>query len=291
MISNGKKNTGISIAEYALIFALVAIVAIPTLSILGDAIASGLRDNEPTSRADALFALLGGSGANTGAGTEAVAGMGTSPPQGQPLSNVAFNYNPQTGMVEIILPDGSSGGSMTTSADGTRILAQNLADLASNPALPPQERQQLQNLSNLGFKIAAEEEKLLAKYPQLAEGENVDLNFFNPSMGLDTTLYFDYQDFTAAYEKLSAQLKSSEVEELKASVDTNAALISQLAYHNFVEMQMRPENGAASWRQGDAASKMVTADGTIAIETYQYEVAETPAVTEEASSELQDSGV
>ncbi len=290
-----RRTAGKTIAEYALILALLVLVAIPALSYLGRVITEGYRQNEPTSKAGQLFALLGGSGQGM-AGTfgENVRGVfDRGLFSSQPVDNVLFHYNSETGVVEVLLPDGSSAASAATSADGTRILAQNLLDAGLAADLAPEQQAELENLSRLAFKLAEEEEMLIRKYPQLADGENVNLKVFMAYEGqkVDSTIYYDYLAFTDAYERLSGQLGQSTdpaLAAVKETVDTNATLVSQLAYKNFVEMQTQRKNGAASSTERKAEEAVVKAAD---VDITEITVEETPPETRAAGQDLRNSGV
>jgi Flp pilus assembly pilin Flp len=280
-----RNQPGNTIAEYALILALVAVIAMPVVTFMGGMLEQSYRNNEPMSKADDLFALLDAKTPSGGSGPEMVETSASSgikaQPSGQPVGNVYFNYNPATGLVEVLLPNGSATGSTTTSADGTELLAKNLANLLSTYQndLTPVQQDKLNQLSSLGYKLAAEERKLLQAYPELATGASIDLNVFTGK--LDSTIYYDYLDFKSMYEMLASQLNGTDPQtvQIKQVLDTNAALISQLAYKNFIEVQTRPENyGGETGMIGPAKAGVVSGN----IDITAITISETPVVTEAA---------
>jgi hypothetical protein len=279
-----RSRSGKTLAEYALLLELIVLVSVPAVIFLGGNVENLYLGSDPIGKAQPLFSLL--APANKTAGAPATSPAGS----GQPLSNVFFNYDPATGMVSVFLPGGSPAGTTTTSADGTQLLAQNLADILINNGslLTPEQQDTLGDLSRLGFKLADAERDLLARYPALATGQNVNLQVFDGS-NLDSSIYYDYQAFNQAYSDLIASLDPNDpvTANIIQAIETNSSIISQLAYYNFIEMQARPENTPGTSWDVTAAQGMVC-DG---VDVTQITADQSPVVTDQASQNLQGQGV
>jgi hypothetical protein len=89
------------------------------------------------------------------------------------------------------------------------------------------------------------------------------------------------------YQMLAGQFDPNDPRQaqIKEVLDTNAALISQLAYENFIEMQSRVENSDAS-RPSMAKAGVVSGN----IDITAITISETPVVTEAASSNISTTG-
>ncbi len=86
-------KSGKTLAEYALILFLVALVSIPALQILGNAIDGLLREGNAPSKAGQLFALLNSNGGATDAGSP-VSGAGGGNGEGSETSEIEVGPDP-----------------------------------------------------------------------------------------------------------------------------------------------------------------------------------------------------
>ncbi len=299
---------GNTLAEYFIIFALVAIAAIPAVSFLGNMISDGFSNNgNIQSRGAQLFGLLnsGGGGSVATATTPSLfPGLSS---KGQPVSNVYFNYNPKTGRAEVIVPDGSATGRKATSAEGTKILAQNMKNAIeqAESRLSESETQQLTKISNLAFELADMEKAILEKYPKLLEGTDKNLYMFGsvqrkgdgfvrtaPPKGIPD-IYGKYVEFSREYNKLAGELPESDprLTEIRKVIDVSSSLITQLAYENFIEPQSNFMNSKSKFYRDfykflreDATGKMVIADG---VDITQITAEETPDETRKAGKKIE----
>ncbi len=271
-----KRVSGHSIAEYALILFLIVLVSIPALDFLGNAFKSAYEENEPISQAGRLFGLLdtgnGAAPAGDAAGSAAVQAH-------QPLSNIQFRFS-KDGIVRFQKPDGS--GTMTNSAEGTLIMASNLQRLTTNANLSQEERQQIANLSAIAFELAEAERLELEQHPTIEQGEFPDNGFFHKTGNQEPDVWSRYQKFGEAYSSLMENVEQyPELASIKSEIETNSAVISQTAYHNFIKPQLDYRRNKEVW-EPVAEKKLVSGN----VDVTQITRQNTPTVTSTFSQRL-----
>ncbi len=234
---------GKSITEYVLILSLVSIIAIPSLMFLGDTVNTSFLDssNKQKSGVDNLVRLLEPKHWDD---TE-VTGFGgmLANPYGptQLVDKVAFDFDAITGQVEVI---NVGSGSTTTSGEGSLMLVENLQDLlnAYPGVMTPEQETLLDQLIIQGLAIAAEEQRLVDNgIGGFGTGGTITniCGFSCSGDPTQTSIFTDFQGFTAVYDSLMVSMAGSDALtlQMKDTIDINSSLISQLAVQNFIEPQ------------------------------------------------------
>lgn len=140
-------SRGVSMMQYVLIGSLVGVLSIPLLMTMGNKVGINLFG---AVKQDMMHTISPpGNGSSVLGNTEL-----TNAYQG-PYQTF---YDPQTGRLTVILPESLGGGAITTSADdgGTLAIAR-LMERYANSISDPQMRDQLLNLSRLGYQMASEQ--------------------------------------------------------------------------------------------------------------------------------------
>lgn len=228
--------------EYILILALVALVSIPAISFLGEVLSQSYTENDPSSKADKLFALLGGSGPGGGSGGTGTAGRGGTVSLGG--NDVIFQTD-ENGMLDIQIPAGSSIATESTSQEGavSRLAAGEFGALADAVAGSGNADEsviaKLRRLEELSATIAAYEDAIYANTGQV-DGEFAD----DTSTISDPTFMVSAQamlqmvnnvaEFNDLHAMLTDQLQNSGNTELLAEVEKNGGVVSYAAYANYV---------------------------------------------------------
>ncbi|MBX2860722.1 MAG: hypothetical protein KTR14_05780 [Vampirovibrio sp.] len=211
-----KKSVGTTLSEYALIFGLLIITAIPALMLLGNTTSFNLENIMAAMQSGPLAAIfgtqvatnptpplpsppIGGGSAGTGGGTPSTgtgsAGSGGSGAAGaSPITSaspvsLSTNFNPQTGQIEFLIKSGQGAGTTSTSVAGnTNQMMADLITMASELVkageITPQQEADLIALANQGHRIAEVEgviEAQLAIFEQtnasVAEMQNTKIDW------------------------------------------------------------------------------------------------------------------
>ncbi len=156
------RQNGKTLAEYALIAFLVALVSIPALTYLGTEIDAMYTGSDPINKAQPLFALLNGSGSQNGS---SAATAENNPPGGANTTmgnaeggmvsyDYTFSQAIQSSSVEGIIENLKNGGMGGVTSSLASNLDELINQLEASGDMSPEEAAHFRKLSNQGHLIA-----------------------------------------------------------------------------------------------------------------------------------------
>ncbi len=227
--------------EYALILALVVLLSIPAIGFLGDVLSRAYAENEPTSQAGELFALLDASVPGRAGGVGAAKPNGTVS-FGETQVQFATDEN---GRLDIGFPEGSSAATESTSREGvvSRLAANEFGALADAVANSGNAGEgvvdKLRRLQELAGTIAAYEDAIYANTGEV-DGEFADdeSTISNPTFMASAqamlAMVNNVAEFNDLHAMLTDMLQNSGDAELLAEVEKNGGVVSHAAFANYI---------------------------------------------------------
>lgn len=283
------QSNGQSLAEYGIILGLVAVVAIPSLTLLGDTLNKGMQSLIPktggtlTSNPAPSTPIIPSSPNGALPSPEAPTAQPPTAPPSPGQSNLLASYDPNTGKITYSLPDGSGGTHTGSIEDASSLLSNELTELAENwknaNGEPMEEdlKNYILDLANSGYAMA-DTQSLRTQgrgVGSMAEMGAIS-GFMANNPGVTMMLEGKANDFVAKYNALDSKLagmaaQSPEYKQLKTVIDAYAGTISYVNYTNFM-------NGADTENAVIVGTRPVI---SVAVE-------DTAAVTTAASNGIRD---